>query len=514
MQQESRVGKSLLNARINLIFYALALALAFFSRRIFLNLLGADFIGLTGTLQNLLGFLNLAELGVGSAIGYTLYKPLLDQDKSRICEIISVLGYLYRWIGQIILAGGLLLECFLPLIYPDTTFSNRILFFAYGVFLISALLGYFINYRQTLLAADQKNYVITTCYQSVIIVKTLVQMGAAYYTGSYYLWIGIELIFGIIYSLLQNQQIDRCYPWLHIEIRQGRTLLKKYPEILRYVRQLFAHKIGGLVQFQTTPFLIYSFVSLQTVAYYGNYTIVTDKLNILIDRILEGTSAGIGNLVAEHNQVRSLRVFWEIVAVRTWLAGVCTFAIWHTLPSFITLWLGAQYLLPDPVVFLLALRFFLCIIRGGFEHFIHAHGLFYDIWAPLAESALFLSIAIVGGYYRGLEGVLSGSVISTAIIVFGWKSWFLFVKGFQCSVWNFWKSWSIYLVLTLASFGITIGLSKILAITMTEITWISWLYKTALLTTLFATIHFGLLWGGTKGMRDLVTQLMRRIKRR
>lgn len=512
MQQESRVGKSLLNARINLIFYALALALAFFSRRIFLNLLGADFIGLTGTLQNLLGFLNLAELGVGSAIGYTLYKPLLDQDKSQICEIISVLGYLYRWIGRIILAGGILLGAFLPLIYPDTTFSNQILFFAYGAFLASALLGYFINYRQTLLAADQKNYVITTCYQSVIIVKTLIQMGAAYYTGSYYLWIGIELVFGIIYSLLLNRQIDRCYPWLHTEIRQGRTLLKKYPEILRYVRQLFAHKIGGLVQFQTTPFLIYSFVSLQTVAYYGNYTIVTDKLNILIDRILEGTSAGIGNLIAERNQIRSLRVFWEIIAVRIWLAGVCAFAIWHTLPSFITLWLGAEYLLPDTVVFLLALRFFLCIIRGGFEHFIHAHGLFYDTWAPLAESALFLSIAIVGGYYRGLEGVLLGSVISTAIIVFGWKSWFLFVKGFQCSAWNFWKSWSIYLVVTLASFAITSELSKILAITKTDITWIRWLYKTALLTTLFATIHFGLLWGATKGMRDLVKQLMRRIK--
>ena len=88
-QQESRVKKSLLNARVNLIFYFLTLILSFFSRKIFLDTLGADFVGLTGTLQNLLGFLNLAELGIGSAIGYVLYKPLFEHDEGKINEIIS-----------------------------------------------------------------------------------------------------------------------------------------------------------------------------------------------------------------------------------------------------------------------------------------------------------------------------------------------------------------------------------------------------------------------------------------
>ena len=110
-QQESRVKKSLLNARVNLIFYFLTLILSFFSRKIFLDTLGADFVGLTGTLQNLLGFLNLAELGIGSAIGYVLYKPLFEHDEGKINEIISVFGYLYRWIGFIILGAGIVLAC-------------------------------------------------------------------------------------------------------------------------------------------------------------------------------------------------------------------------------------------------------------------------------------------------------------------------------------------------------------------------------------------------------------------
>ena len=104
---ESRVKKTLLNARVNLVFYFLTLALSFFSRKIFLDCLGADFVGLTGTLQNLLGFLNLAELGIGSAIGYVLYKPLFERNQEKINEIISVMGYLYRCIGIMILSAVL-----------------------------------------------------------------------------------------------------------------------------------------------------------------------------------------------------------------------------------------------------------------------------------------------------------------------------------------------------------------------------------------------------------------------
>ena len=114
---ESRVKKTLLNARVNTIFYFLILILSFFSRKIFLDTLGADFIGLTGTLYNLLGFLNLVELGIGTAIGYVLYKPLYDKDQEQINEIISVFGFLYHCVGYIILGAGVLLSFFLPFIF-------------------------------------------------------------------------------------------------------------------------------------------------------------------------------------------------------------------------------------------------------------------------------------------------------------------------------------------------------------------------------------------------------------
>ncbi|WP_418706291.1 lipopolysaccharide biosynthesis protein, partial [Barnesiella intestinihominis] len=379
-QQESRVKKSLLNARVNLIFYFLTLILSFFSRKIFLDTLGADFVGLTGTLQNLLGFLNLAELGIGSAIGYVLYKPLFEHDEGKINEIISVFGYLYRWIGFIILGAGIALACFLPLIFPNTEFEMGIIFFAYFSFLASSLIGYFANYKQTLLGADQKNYVVTAYFQTATIIKTLIQMASAYYTGSYYLWVAIELTFGIIYSFILNWKINQVYPWLRSEVRQGKRLFKKYPEVMKYTKQLFVHRISAFAQFQMTPILTYAFVSLQTVAYYGNYTIITDKLNLLISNFLNSTGAGVGNLIAEGDKSKIYRVYWELMSIRFWIGGVIIFAMSQLLPSFISLWLGQQYILSDLVLYLLLIIFFINISRGATEQFLYGYGLFYDTW--------------------------------------------------------------------------------------------------------------------------------------
>ena len=141
MPQESRLKKSLLNARVNLIFYFLSLALSFFSRKIFLDALGADFMGLVGTLNNLLGFLNLAELGISTAIGYVLYKPLFERDEKKINEIISVFGFIYRRIGFVILSAGCVLACFLPLIFPNNVFNLGVIYFAFFSYPTTSLIG-------------------------------------------------------------------------------------------------------------------------------------------------------------------------------------------------------------------------------------------------------------------------------------------------------------------------------------------------------------------------------------
>lgn len=508
MAAESRVKKSLLNARVNLIFYFLTLALSFFSRKIFLDTLGADFVGLTGTLQNLLGFLNLAELGIGTAIGYVLYKPLFDQNHNKINEIISVFGFLYCWIGKIILIAGCILACFLPLIFPNTGFELGIIYFAYFSFMASSLIGYFINYRQTLLGADQKNYVVTAYFQTMNIVKTLIQMASAYYTGSYYLWVAIELFFGIIYSFILNRKINQTYPWLKSQISLGKQLFKKYPEVIKYTKQLFVHKISGFIQLQTTPLFVYSFVSLHIVAYYGNYTLITDKLNLLVNNILSGTGAGVGNLIAEGNKNKILRVFWELIAFRFFSAGIIAFGIFVSLEPFITLWLGSDYLLPKSILILLIIRFFIGLIRGATDQFLYGYGLFYDTWAPIAESLIFLFVSIIGGYFLGLEGIILGGIVSLSIIVGIWKPYFLFSKGFKLSVFkSYWVNFLKYMLITIISFAISYFFIN--TINLTFDSWQMWVMNTVISCGIYFIVDLVLLFIFTLGMKDFINRILK-----
>lgn len=508
MAKESRFRKSFLNARVNLIFYFLSLILAFFSRKIFLNALGADFVGLTGTLQNLLSFLNLAEMGIGSAIGLVLYRPLFDDNKGKINEIISVLGYLYRCVGLVVLGGGVVLSLFLPRIFVDAEFPITLIYFVYFSFIASSLISYFINYRQTLLGADQRNYVVTAYYQSANICKIIIQMVLASYTGNYYLWAVIELTFGISYSFILNYKINQVYPWLKSDIRIGKQLLVKYPDVIKYTKQLFVHKLGSIVYLQITPFLVYSFASLQTVAYYGNYTLIVSKLDALINNILTSTSAGVGSLIAEGDKKRILKTYWELMAIRFWVAGVFIFALYHLLPSFITIWLGEEYVLSNTVLVLILINYFLGIIRGTNEQFIMGYGLFADIWSPFVEAVILIGVAIVGGYIYGFTGVLLGSIVSTVFIIYIWKPYYLFKDGFKLPIAKYWLPWIKHMFLMIIAFIVSQAiLCNISYLNNIYDSWGSLIVAAVIIVCLHSLISLALFYVCTEGMRDFIRRI-------
>ena len=440
---ESRTHKSLLNAKINFIFYALTLILTFFSRKIFFDCLGAEFLGFTTTLQNLLGFLNLAELGLGTAIAYVLYKPLFNADREKINEIISVLGYLYRCIGLFILISGITLSFFLLNIFPGTGFSTLTIYGVYYTYMVSSLIGYFINYRQNLLSADQRNYVVAGYFQSCNIVKILFQMTVAYYTRSYYLWIGIEFSFGIIYSFILNWKINKTYPWLKSNLKQGRALLKKYPEVTRITKQIFFHKLGSIALGQITPLLTYAFTNLTIVALFSNYTVITSKLSSLFNAFMDGTNAGVGNLIAEGNIPKSLRIFWELTSIRYFVGSILSFCIFLLAQPFISLWLGKEYILDKNILFLVCISKFIGYSRGSIEQFLNGFGLYWDIWAPVVELIINIGVACLCGFHWGLPGVLLGGIVSQLLIVKLWKPCLLFYFGFKKSVWIYFFKLSI-----------------------------------------------------------------------
>ena len=495
---------------MNLICYMASLVVAFFTRKVFLDQLGTEFIGLTGTLQSLLGFLNLAELGVGTAIGYVLYRPIFDDDKAKINEIISVFGYLYRCIGLVILGAGIILSAFLPWIFPDTAFSWGVIYFGFYAYLASSMLGYFVNYRMTLLAADQKNYIVTGYFQLTTTTKVILQMILAIYVQSFYLYLAIEIIFGIINSIILNIKINKTYPWLESDIKLGKQLFKKYPEIGKYVKQLFVHKIGSFVQFQITPFLIYSYVSLPVVALYGNYTIITQKVQGFVSGVLDSTGAGVGNLISEGNKDKIYATFKELFAIRFLIAGILTACIYHLCNPFISVWLGSEYPLSSLILLLISIQFFLTIHRGITDQFIFGYGLFYDVWAPAVESIIFVASSMICGSIWGLSGVLCGPLISTIIIIYIWKPYFLFSKGFEKSVFHYFKLFCIHLIGILGAYIGADWLSeRVYSQSQLSETWENWIVGSLLFTILITVLSTILLYLLSSGLRSFIHRFIK-----
>lgn len=511
MSQESRIKKSILNAKVNLIFYTLALFLSFFSRKMFLTHLGNDFMGMTNTLYDLLEFLNLAELGIGSAIGYVLYKPLFEHNKIKINEIISVLGYIYRRIGLIILCAGCILSLFLPIIFPNNVFDIKVIYFTFYAYLSSSLITYFANYKMTLLAADQKNYVTTAYFQTAMLIRTILQMGIVYYTANYYLWILIELLSNIARSVILNLKIRQTYPWLKSEAKHGKELLKKYPEVIKYTKQLFIHKMGGFVHFHTIPLLIYAFVSLETVAFYGNYTIITNRISQLLNTIWGSTEAGVGNLIAEGNIEKIRQIFWELFSIRFLIAGIVSFAIFQLTEPFIALWLGKQYVLPHPILWLIILSAFIGYSRGVTEQFLFGYGLFNDTWAPITEICINLTTAVIGGSLWGLPGVLLGSISGLTIIVGIWKPYFLF----KCGLKTKFRFYIInYLKQLLIIVGVGIACFYLIPITQfnPQTSFLNWILYAIILILTYSTLSSVLFYIAEPSIRSLTRRLLRKRK--
>ena len=431
MAVESRVKKSILNARMNTICYFLSLTIAFFTRNVLLNHLGAEFIGLTGTLWSLLGFLNLAELGVGTAVGYVLYKPIFDQDHPKINEIISVFGYIYRQIGTFILICGIILSLFLPLIFSKTNIPNSVLYIGFYAYLFASMLSYFVNYKLTLLAADQKNYIVNGYFQICTSLKVILQMVLAIYVANFYLYFVLEIIFFSVNAIILQWKISKTYPWLASDVKMGKQLFKKYPEIVKYIKQLFVHKIATFVQLQLSPFLIYAYVSLPMVAMYTNYTLITERVKGLVSGVMSSTHAGVGSLISEGDMEKAYKIYKELLSIRIFVASIVTFCVYVLISPFVGIWLGEEYILSRTVVLLISLHFFMMIVRDVNDQFIYGFGLFYDIWAPITESFLFVVFSTLLGALYGLIGVLFGPIISMIIIVFMWKPYFLFNKGFK-----------------------------------------------------------------------------------
>lgn len=412
--------------------YGINLVLQFFSRKIFLDYLGTEILGLNTTATNLLQFLNLAELGIGAAIGFTLYKPVYNNDKDSIIEILTIQKWYYRRIAYLVICGSAILMCFFPWIFSKTDLPLWYAYASYSVILLSALLGYFFNYKQVLLSADQKDYKIQYSYKLVMLIKIAAQtLAVKYFSHPYIYWLILEALFAIAASINLSQTIKKTYPYITNSLIPIKELKAKHSILVTKIGQVFYHKIGGFALTQSSPLIIYAYANLTLVTIYGNYQIIVLAITSLMAAVFNSMNGGIGNLVASNDKIRIISVFKELFSVRFLFISTFCVAFYILSASIIYYWIGNAYLLPNTTVILIIANMFIILNRSTVDNYISAYGLYGDIYSPLAEAILNIGLSVLFGYYWGLNGILLGVFSSLFLVIFCWKPFYLFKKGLK-----------------------------------------------------------------------------------
>ena len=502
----SRTKRTIQNSKVSLILFLIQILVGFYSRKIFLDYLGDEVIGLNTTLGNILSFLNLAELGIGIAMATSLYKPIHDNDRERICEIITIQGYLYKRIAFIICILSIPVLCTMPFIFPSTDCGIAYVYTAYIVFLSGSLFSYLWNYRQILIQADQKNFKLMPWIHAVRYTKVFAQIELLILTPlGIWGWIGAEMVGNLVTIFVINHVMCKEYPWFRKSPNNPKLLLIKYKDLIKKTKQLFIHKVSLFVLNQTSPLIIYSFVSLSMVTYYGNYMMLIGYVLTLLKAIFDGMGASIGNLVSDNNHSHTIEVFWELFSSRVWISGIACFALYISVGPFISIWIGEKYVLSNLTLILLILNMYISATRSIVESFKEAYQLFADIWAPIAEATINLSFSILFGYLWGLNGIILGCNLSLVFIVLLWKPYYTFSKGLKAPCVKYYLQYFLHaLVQILCAYG------SIRVINMLEFIqedYFQFVLSSLIAICLFAISTFSIFYVFTKGMKMFVLRI-------
>ena len=434
-----RTEDSSKNAMTSMIFYIINSIFSFISKTIFIRFLGIEYSGLNSLFTNVLGILNIAELGIGTAVGYSLYKPLAEKDTKTINEILKLYKYLYRIIAIVILIIGLIITFFLPYMI-NTTIDMTQIKIAYILYLISTVVSYLFTFLNVLPAADQKNYIVIKIQGIFKIVKNIIQLFAIAIFKNYYIWLIIEILGNILSYVYTNLIIKKKYQYYkEVEEIRFTDLLKKYKEIMLKVRDLFFHKIGGLVVDQTDNIVISFFCTLSDVGIYGNYMLIFRLLTGTIEQAFSSITASIGNLIVEKGKKEAFKIWKEIYSLTFFITVIFGYLFYKIVNKFITIWVGQEFMLSNVIVLAISINIMFRIIKQPIDKFKDAFGIFWDKQAPFIEAIINLIVSVILAKYIGILGVVIGTIISSTIIIGFWKPYVTFKHGFKEKFYEFIK---------------------------------------------------------------------------
>lgn len=371
-------------------------------------------MGISGLFSNILSMLALAELGVGSAMTFSLYIPLAQNDIEKIKSLMNFYQKAYRIIGTIVLLLGTILLPVYPYfisVQPDIPHLNLI----YILYMLNSGASYFFTYKRALIISDQKKYIesIVSCCR--VIIANTVQIIILLASQNFILYLTCQICCTILENVAISHIANRMYPFL----REKNVMpldKQDFKMIRRNAGAMVTHKIGAIVVNSTSSILISRFISLSVAGIYSSYTLIVNNVTGIIGQAFSAITGSVGNLEASEEPDKIYDVFHKLFFLNFFSIGFCTICLLCLFQPFVVLWLGSGYLLPDYVMILIVVDFYIQGMRKLIMTFRDASAsYYYDRYKPIVESIINFTLSVLLIKYYGLPGLLYGRIISTLL---------------------------------------------------------------------------------------------------
>lgn len=430
MSKRSRTEHSILNIVTGLGGYALNTVLGLVCRMVFTRTLAEEYLGVSGLFSNILTMLSLAELGIGSAIVYALYKPLAEDDQPKIASLVKFYGECYRVIGIVVAVIGLALMPSLKLLINGNTTIRESIYLIYGLYLFNTASSYFFSYRASLITAAQENYIVVGVSYIITIAQSIFQMIWLWVTHQYLGYLIIQCIGGLVYNITISCIARKKYPYIAAKSIAPLDKSEKY-HLIRNVRALVIWKLSGLLVNSTDNIIITYFSGLATVGLSSNYTLLSGTLNSLLNQLFSGISASVGNLNAIESNEKKKHMFYTLNLANFWMFGWASIGIFVTSSDIVHLMFGEKYILPMNIPFVLALNFYMVGMQSTVWTYKNTMGLFRQgRYLLIVTAAINLICSIWLGNMWGLFGILFATAISRALTNTWYDPYAVFKYGF------------------------------------------------------------------------------------
>lgn len=460
MEKRSRTTYSLINMFSNFAGYGLNLLLSFVCRMIFVRCLQQEYLGISGLFSNILSMLSLSELGIGTAIGYALYKPIAEDDHEKIASLMKFYGTAYKVIGCAVAVFGLCLYPFLDVIIRERPAISDNLHVIYLLYLFESASSYFFSYRGTILIASQRNYVLTTINYLVVIVQNGIQMAVLLLTHNFTAYLTVQIVCGLITNVLISEKAKKDYPYIAQKEVSPLSEEEKW-SLIKNVKALTVTKLSGLLVNNTDNIVITYFNGLITTGVASNYTLLSNMLGTLLNMIFSSTSASVGNLNAKESDDTKYHFFKTLNLANFWLYGWGTVGIIAVSGDLVRLLFGESYVLPQNIPLILAINFYMVGMQNTVWSYKNSLGLFkYGQYLLLVTAALNIAGDIVLGSRYGLFGIFLATAVSRLLTNVWYDPYAVFKFGLKKNPTVYLIQYLKYAVLLIITAAISLALCQ------------------------------------------------------